>query len=349
MMTGKRKGQVGIQFNWIFVIIAGALILGFFVMVVQKQREVSERKLATDLLADLDMIITGQAVSPGSSKTLDMAELELSFTCNDYSIMDVPRTSGNAIIFSPSRMKGRTLLAWTLPWDMPYRTANFIYMTVPEIRYFIVDPAQNNGMDSFGIKDDFPDKVDAAVVRTTPDSYEDYQRVRLVYFQEPQDPEMPLPSPALEDFADEQVSALYIESLDDNELKEEDFDGNAVIHFYRKEEDSLVKKGTWGAMGKETIYGAIFSDDYELYMCNIQKALKKLEVVTGVYGERASSVLEGLPDGDPCSPYYTNEPFEGIIESITGDEVRIGNLFEYKKRIEKLNDRTIFASCPAIY
>lgn len=341
-----KRGQIGEQFNWIFVIIAGALILTFFVMVVQKQRALSEKKLAAELLADLDMIVTGQAVSPGTTRLLEMSELEISFTCEDYSISNVPKTSGNSIIFSPSRIKGSSLIAWTLEWDMPYRAANFIYLTVPEIKYYLIGAGL--GSDGMGIKADFPEKMDLEIAEETPDEFEDSQRVRLVYFAKPQGDEgeeLPLPSDGLKKFKDEQVSVLYIDAA-----KADDFNGKADLYFYKKEGDSIINEGFIpGTLGKEIVYGAIFSDSYELYMCNIQKALKKLDVVTEVYKERTRYLLEGLPAGDPCSPYYSTESLQNIIDTLNADVINVGNIFTYMKQIQNMNDLTIFASCPEIY
>lgn len=347
----KRRGQIGTQFNWIFVLIAGALILAFFIMIINRQREVSEKKLATELLADLDMIITGQAVSPGSSKSLDLADLELSFTCEDYSVFNVAKTSGNSIIFSPSRMKGANMIAWTLEWDMPYRVANFIYLTIPEVKYYLIDPAQSSGKDSYGIKSDFPDTVDIEAVSATPDSFENAQRIRLVYFAKPMSSELPLPSTGLKDFRDDDVSVLYIE----NALGPEDFNGKAVMHFYRKKGDFIVEEGLFYSMGKETVYAAMFSDSYEIYMCNMQKVLKKLVIVTAIYQKRVVDILNGLSPGSPCSPYYVDSPFQSIIESVTDVDsqgnlrIHLGDLFSAVSYIQNLNDKTIFASCPEIY
>jgi len=38
-----KRGQ-GVQFNWIFVIVAGAIILGFFVMFIFKFVELQEKR-----------------------------------------------------------------------------------------------------------------------------------------------------------------------------------------------------------------------------------------------------------------------------------------------------------------
>jgi len=343
----KKRGQIGEQFNWIFIIVAGALILAFFVMVVNKQRELSEKKLSAELLADLDMIITGQAVSPGTTRLLEMSNLELSFMCEDYSMGGVPKGTGNSILFTPSKLKGSNIIAWTLDWNMPYRAANFIYVTVPEIKYFLIDPAESNGQDSYGIKSDFPEKADVTAVKETPEEFESYQRVRLVYFMKPPGDEqsLSLPSDALSDFNDDQVSVLYIDAK-----KAEDFNGNADLYFYKKKGDMMVREG-WipGSLGKEIVYGAIFTDDYDLYLCNIKKALRKLEVVTEIYKERVGYLANGLPVGDPCSPYYGQTPLQGIIDEINADVINVGNIFQYMKQIQNMNDLTVFASCPEIY
>lgn len=357
LIMGRKTGQIGIQFNWIFIIIAGALILSFFVMIVTRQRDLAEKKLAADLLADLDMIITGQAVSPGSSKLLDMAELELSFSCEDYSIKEVPRTSGNAILFSPSKIKGSKIIAWTLEWDMPYRTANFIYITVPEIKYYFIDPT-GTGIGN-EIKSEFPETIDIEVLGSDtelPPEFEESQRIRIVYFRGPPlSTLVDLPNAGLDKFKDEQVSVLYLDLLENMDAS--DFNGKTEMHFWKKKGDtSIIRQSDpvnpFPAIKKETLYGAIFTDDYELYVCNMGKALKKLEVVTEIYKGRVKSIVDNLDSDDPCIPYYAEDDLQGMINSIVpapGDPIEVGNLFGYMGYVEATNDQTIFASCPEIY
>ena len=75
-MNANNKRAVEIQFNWIFILIVGALILVFFMMLVNRQRDISDIKLAVELLDDLEQIMTGQRVTVNRQDIIDMPLLE---------------------------------------------------------------------------------------------------------------------------------------------------------------------------------------------------------------------------------------------------------------------------------
>ena len=67
-----KSGQVQITFNWIYILIAGAVILLFFVGIVVKQKVVSEERLATDVVDILDSIFTAAGVSSKTKIFIDL-------------------------------------------------------------------------------------------------------------------------------------------------------------------------------------------------------------------------------------------------------------------------------------
>ena len=90
-----RKSQISIQFHWIFILIAGALILTFFVSIIMKQKSVSEQKIATTLITDLDEIISGAAAGDIESiHIVKIPETEIEYICTkeDYSEYSIKKT-----------------------------------------------------------------------------------------------------------------------------------------------------------------------------------------------------------------------------------------------------------------
>ena len=61
-----RKAQIETQFNWLFILVAGAVILIFFAGIVIKQKSSSEQKIAENVMTDLQSIFTGGSVSTGT-------------------------------------------------------------------------------------------------------------------------------------------------------------------------------------------------------------------------------------------------------------------------------------------
>ena len=58
-----KKGQIQVTFNWIYITIAGAVILLFFFGIVVKQKAASEEKLSIEVVRILESILTGAGVS----------------------------------------------------------------------------------------------------------------------------------------------------------------------------------------------------------------------------------------------------------------------------------------------
>src|SRR3989338_5974677 len=152
-MKLEKRGAIEVQFNWIFILVAGTVILLFFGTIIMKQRAAAEEKLSASLLTDLDSIITGSMVSKNAFNFISIPKKEINFMdCDFYYIgkkneenAKLKRDIKEKIIFAPDLIKGTRLTIWTLPWEIPYRVTNFLYLTSPEVRYIIV----YSGSDAF--------------------------------------------------------------------------------------------------------------------------------------------------------------------------------------------------------
>ena len=82
MVVKSKKAFIETQFNWIFIIIAGGIILLFFFAVVNKQKDVSDIKIAGTIKSDLRSILTGSKVSTGTASLIDVGRLEMDYDCD---------------------------------------------------------------------------------------------------------------------------------------------------------------------------------------------------------------------------------------------------------------------------
>ena len=96
-----RKAQVETQFNWIFILIVGAIILAFFTYIVIKQKAASDAKIAGKISQQLNTILVGAKVSSGTVQDIPTPEVSIHFTCNDYYIGPASQRLGNLIVFAP--------------------------------------------------------------------------------------------------------------------------------------------------------------------------------------------------------------------------------------------------------
>src|SRR3989344_8568467 len=126
-ISGKR-GQLELTFNWVYILIAGTVILLFFVALVARQKQVSEERLSGDVVEVMSSILAGAGVSEKTKNFIDasgLADYTLYFQCLDgvgeFGIKDRPARIQNSIdpIFAPREVQSSRIVTWSLPYTMP--------------------------------------------------------------------------------------------------------------------------------------------------------------------------------------------------------------------------------------
>ena len=97
----KKRGQITIQFNWIFVLIAGAVILLFFGSIITWQRNVATERTSTIVVTNLDAIITGARLATDTVKVNALPRGDVRIDCNTYRIGNAARFTKDRPIFAP--------------------------------------------------------------------------------------------------------------------------------------------------------------------------------------------------------------------------------------------------------
>ncbi|NQV09305.1 hypothetical protein HQ529_05635 [Candidatus Woesearchaeota archaeon] len=350
-----KRGAIEVQFNWIFVLIAGALILLFFVIIVQRQTDVSEEKESIDIRTNLKTILTSAKQSTNTLFSLQMPKTEITYDCTGYSVKGTnPIKLGES--FSPSLLKSvrRTLYLWSLDWSVPYKTANFQYVVTPDVRYVIVSEDQYSAyatklysMLPGNITKEFKQLVEIGGL-VDKNNY----KVKFIFFGNG----IELPS-FTNNMENEDVTAIKIDVSVECESK---LDGCGTITFYEKGDSNLlVEKGEHPFLKKESLLGGIFVDKEEIYECVMKKAMKRLEMVTNVYINRTDELYnyfieDGLGYCDIHTKYFSalNKLNNIASESNVFEISNIINIYNnaYLENNLKIMNRDLQrASCPLIY
>ncbi len=128
------------QFHWIFVMIAGALILVFFFSLANKYRSISEKDLSASLSWDLDSAFTAVTQVPDTAQTLPSTPDGVSIICNPICSVNIgsyQKPIGDKAVFSPALLT-KKIIAWTVPFKMPFKAGNALMLSSPDIHYYIV-------------------------------------------------------------------------------------------------------------------------------------------------------------------------------------------------------------------
>ena len=269
-----KKGVIEVQFNWIFILVAGALILTLFVGLVQKQGTISNQKRDVDIRGKLNTILVSAKQSVGTQFVISIPKTEITFGCNGYSVGGTnPFQLGES--FSPSMIKSsdNTLVLQSLDWSVPYRISNFQYILTPDVRYVITpDSAYVNDVRRL-----LPDNISVTYFSGTNiadlggmDDLNNY-KVRLISVEEGGSGGQ-RPSAYggfvpgwIVDMKKEDVTALHVvvmESPSGNPLN-----GWGILEFYSWDGSGFVLDKEYRYVKKETMLGAIVTDNHETFGC----------------------------------------------------------------------------------
>ncbi|MBW3003964.1 hypothetical protein KY337_05340 [Candidatus Woesearchaeota archaeon] len=293
----QKNAQVSIQFNWIFVLIAGAIILLFFAGLALRQRSVSETKYCGSVLNNLDATFSLVAESAGTQKALDLPKQIIEIDCQEYRCSgteDIPaKALGNLPAFAPSILDGTTADISSLEWDMPFRAVNFLYITTKEVRYYVV----GIGLQAQNIFDKMPDNVTKEFIAPSSTILDHNDRkVRFIFV----DTDIDLAS-ALYDYKDEDVSALKV------------FTNSKIVEFYTKQGNDFVSAGESGYVNEVDLLAAIFSDNIDNFECGMKKAYERLNHVTIVNLLRIMELSNSVDQASAC-PYIYDSVYNLLLD-----------------------------------
>lgn len=351
-----RKAQVQeTQLNWIFILIVGVVILGFFTFIVMKQKTASEAKFSGKVSQQINTILVGAKVSSGTAQVIPTPDLEIRFTCNDYYIGPASQRLGNRVVFAPEYLDGDELITWALDWAVPFKVSTFLYMTTPFIKYIVV----GDGATAQKIYDTLPDKLNKVNV-----SYADYmgladandKHVRFIFVEpESQDPPatvLGVPSELVDKV--DTITGVVLQSK-----SEAPANGAMTAKFLKAtpsgfEPQSFDPDEEFVCLEDELMFGAIFSDKYDSYDCLVQRAYQRLNIISQIYKERLNHLADSYEYSACFGKYNDNQFLDDMITAtditkINSGNIDYGTLSESKSSLREDNNRLQLWSCALIY
>ena len=353
----QKKGAIEISFNWIFIMIAGSVILLFFISVVQTQREKSELNIALTIKTELKSILTGATLSEARQLDIDLPKIHLKFICeyydcdtfdtsdnpSCYSQYEIGETGINEqtpsqILFAPSEIVGKKILTWTLSWNIPFYVTNLLYLTGTNVKYVFV----NDGDESIGFYNEFPEKANKFLLSADDIQYEDSEGNKnfKFIFTSIEPGSVIISEDILGAALPEHINAIKINS----NLKQ--------IKFYKIENDFFVFEDYISYLTDAEIYAAIFSDNIDFYSCNMQKAFNRLHLITKVLAGRSNKLYNYPETPARCKGLYdtsTNGLANIERDSKIFSDLSIQNINDAMNYLQNANRGTQESSCALIY
>ncbi len=374
-----KKAQLTLTFNWIYVLIAGGIILLFFVGIVVKQKSVSETQLQGDVVRILESILTGATVSEQTKNFIDTSGLRdftLEFVCeldsgggfrdvfSHYGIQGTSATIETPIeiVFAPSEIKTTELIVWSMPYDLPFKIMDFLFVTSRDTKYYVIgsgDAAFRQELMNAtgGLNIEFITSLDEV------ESGDNFHTRIIDLGGQFVTHNAAVPS-ALENQDDKAVSAVVFPtttsvvfySKKGDHFESQQASPTQIVSIFPRERDAAK-------------FGALFAGSNEAYTCTMMKAFKRVAILSDLYIHATEQTLtfyeaeEGylqLEGADPdlrsgCMVLYNSEDahslelFNSAAQSCTliGDQAECVRLRDFAQSIQSLNEELF--QCVKIY
>jgi hypothetical protein len=373
-----KRAMIEVQFNWILIIIIGAIILVFFISVFNWYKDSKNREMAIDAKTKLSATLAGAQLSTNTASVIDVPDVSLVFSCDPSSCGEfgcdssfqfgdtgIGQQTPVDVIFATDQIETNQLLTWSLPWKTPYKAADFLYLSNPSIRYIIVynesEPASRDLAEDVyaGIAscisvgtDECAAKVQKQIIssdRVSSITDQNDYFVKFVLFYEP---------------AGNRVT------VHDSLAERNNWDVLAVsgetdygtLSFAKPGSDSsnrLVDTANKQQyLGLPALFGAIFSQSPDYYNCNMKKAYKRMQMVNQVYWKRTMLLGDMYAGDQNCEFVYddalisTFEDINTILTDMQGPGAAADDLDYLKGYMSELEDANSIAlrnGCPRIY
>ncbi len=305
------QGQIQVTFNWIYIMVAGIVILLFFVGIVVRQKAASEQALAGDVLRVLESIFVGAGVSEKTKNAIDISSvssytfhLECEDAVSELRVKQEYRENALAPLFGPEELHGRKLNVWSLPYGAPFKTMDFLLITTDTIKYYFL--GSNEFVEEF--LEETEEEEDQGKFRINREhlpgmaEYSTLQagtgNVRIIDVTGTLKDNDPVPDGLLE--AD--ASAMVFTAA------------NAVDYYRRagrvwqKTNSAPVQIISLSGERDAAKFAAVFAADGKNYQCNMQKAFKRLSLLNEIYA--GSEIAIGMEGGklQELVAYYEDRP-----------------------------------------
>ena len=323
-----KRGQ-GEQFNWLFVLIAGAIILSFFTIFTFKYIGIQQQRQNAQLGRTLGENIHLLEASGTKSYYIDDSQFklgvttDLAFTCTDDRFTlsvnkNFQQKIQNEVVFAAAHTSLSSLDAWIYSWDYPYFIVNMIYLADPHNTYYFI---YDSGSKQFVQDLDFPEIFTTTKQdKNLPILAKGSKKATIIYFTHPTKRDI------------QQLHTTFEEAsvLSVNTQQEE-------VTFYDEKGETT---GTVPYYGDALLYGAIFSNSLENYQCSIKRSLQRFKRITTLYANKA--LLLNQATTNPACSYTT----------LHQQLLHYATTFEHERNTETLthaNEELGGKGCPTVF
>jgi hypothetical protein len=332
------RGQITVSFTWIFAAVAGIAIFGLLINFALTEESAAETRSASIQLRNLDTQLQAATATDNTVTTIENApDIHVRCEGNPEGSVITADDAENLIpttyrtIFAPRNLSG-TLTSWTNDWSFPRDVARFQYLADDNTLFVIHnDSSVAPRVDAF--LEQWPDQYNTLVQQGPGSLPQNYDTYHHLYFDNPG------PGPA-------QGNYVWAK-INNNDISwgRLIFNGNSDVITYA---------------GEPLLYGAVFAGTQRRYLCNADKARKRVNMLAAQNYNRTWRLMQSLStptcgwntSGDPITSACDNclTPMYDALRnySALATTSNIEDMVDHDDAIQSLTNTLEVQSCPDV-
>jgi hypothetical protein len=349
MMPGQkigRRGVVDVQFNWIFVLIAGFVIFLFIISIIFSQKNASEKQTSISAMNQITTILKSKQQTGDVYSETSIPSTTMDFTCDADTLLFNYKISGGVrtdlptvILFTAPEVTTNKLLMWSQPFSTGFPVSVLTYLTTSDTIFVIYSSETSNPSNdpdsesargyALSIYSDIPGNMTRKITSDI-SKYQKYEHKRLICID--QDCQALLSSGNL-DFLMISPGADGIYAY-----------GN--VTFYK----NGVIDQRLPYITKAGLMGAIFSYSPNYYYCQMTRALGQFEIKRTLMEKRLELMDEEIADTN-CKTTM-EVALDRAIKPMKNPALNWENVTfmnDNMAKLESWNTDLMLSSCPKMY
>lgn len=340
-MMRNTRAIIEVQFNWIFVLIAGMVIFLFIISLIMSQKKHAEELINIDLVKKITTTLRGKQQLSNTYNEVDIPDIKIYFNCDNETDTAEFRLEGSPmrerlpleIIFASESFSSNMMQIWTQDFSVPFTVTRFMYISNPSQIFIIYAPPSNPPSPSSAYAMMLFKELPANITKKEADNVADigalssgFSTVKIICFGN-------------------DCSSLnsYDHIRVDPSSKGLFSYGKVVFH----KKPSINNNMTY--ITAAGLFGAIFSDDAEYYDCQMKRALSQFEIKRSLQYQRLLMIQPEIhANNSECEPVLASPLL--TLKDLGGYGLNdSAYIYAGMMKLEINNKDLVFKGCPLVY
>lgn len=339
------KKAFSMQFSWIFVLLVGFAITLLVISAISKQEEITDENINVEVVRNINSIFTSAEESTGAFKIINTPSMSLELRADSadlyYFISNKQVNLDDTVLFAPPKISGNQLFTWSKEHKLPMKITNVLYITNKKVKYYFVNTSNVVRQ----MIDFLPDNLtyenltsDNDIDNIVDTNYDYYVIVRENNSLPPEPNQLSLAKKTfLVSVAPEGTGIYDRGAIDFHKL---------IINNQNTEWEF---QGSSKFFSKETLAGAIFSGDFNIYNQTLIKLLRKSVPIYKIYNYTAHK-LNQSSEKYVCTNDYYPDAIDSINNLLSAAENGVfESVGEASISLSLANKNLRRYGCPLIY